>query len=422
MAIMSAVQWSEWKAALSALLVSNRVCVNGYRYTRPAPTAYEHLWLWDSGFHAIGYRWIDPEMARDELLSVTSHQFVEGPDSGMIPHMVYHRGGGKELWLHDDRSTITQLPVLAFAAHRVFRVTRDRPLLETVYPRLAAFHDWFDRRRDPDGDGLVCLIHPWEDWDSSPRWDRGMKLPSRFPPAEGTAARKALAKVLPDYGHDPTALAKAGYFMVEPVEFNAIRAADLEAMAEIADELGKPSEAESWRARARAVQRAVQTKMMEPLPRDLEGLDERPIEAESASHFIALFGGCATREQAERLVERMTRPDYWTEYPIPSSPVTSPTFAPDEYWRGNTWIPVNYLIYLGLRRYGYAELATRLAEKTVAMVSSHGIFEFYHPITGEGLGAKNQSWTALMLDMIAEENAVLLVDAETKPLSQANHR
>ena len=31
-----------------------------------------------------------------------------------------------------------------------------------VYPRLLAWHRWFFRERDPQGEGLVCVIHPWE--------------------------------------------------------------------------------------------------------------------------------------------------------------------------------------------------------------------------------------------------------------------
>ena len=152
--------------------------------------------------------------------------------------MTYWGGGGKELWKFDDRSTITQPPLIAYAAWIVYSTTRDRTLLEALYPRLCAFHAWFDRRRDPDGDNLVSLIHPWEaGCDSSPRWDRGMKLPERFAPSVGTAARKALAVTLPDYDHDALRLAEAGYYHIEPLDFNAIRAADLESLAEIAAEL-----------------------------------------------------------------------------------------------------------------------------------------------------------------------------------------
>lgn len=407
MKTLSEVEWSELKASVRDLLVSNQVTSGGYRYTRPAPSTYEHQWLWDSCFHAVGYRWIDLDMARDELLSVASHQLESGPDAGMIPHMIYWTGGGQALWPYPDRSSITQPPLIGVMAWRVYARSRDRDLLEALYPRLEAFHAWFDRRRDPDGDDLVCLIHPWESGcDASPRWDRALQLPGRFEPAVGTATRTTLAARLPEYGHDPVALGQAGLFLVEPIDYNAIRAADLEALAEIAGTLGKPEEAAHWQSRARAVQHAVQTRLLEPASHELEGPQEIPILADNASQFVALFGGCATGEQARRLVDRLQQPDYWTAYPVPTTPTGEPEFAPEQYWRGNTWIPVNYLVYLGLRRYGYTELATQLAERTFAMVQQAGFFEYFHPLTGQGLGAKPQSWTCLILDMMAEESGL----------------
>jgi alpha,alpha-trehalase len=277
-------------------------------------------------------------------------------------------------------------------------------MLESLYPRLVAFHNWFDRRRDPNGDHLVSLIHPWEAGaDCSPRWDRAMKLPAQFPPALGTTARKNLAALLPEYDHDPLALAQAGHFFVTTVDFNAIRAADLEALSRIACELGKPADASHWRSCAQAVQHAVQTRLMQPAPHDLEGLNELPIQVDSVAYFIALFGGCATPAQAARLVERLQQPDFWTAYPIPNVPISSPAYSPNHYWRGNVWMPINYMIYIGLRRYGYFDLASQLAAKTLEMARLSGYREYYHPQTGEGLGAKNQSWLALLLEMISEE-------------------
>lgn len=92
------------------LLQSNQMTSRGFRYTRPAPHVYEHQWLWDSCFHAIVYRWLDPAMAWDELRSLIASQVTSGADAGMIPHMVYWQGGGASLWGVDTRSIITQPP------------------------------------------------------------------------------------------------------------------------------------------------------------------------------------------------------------------------------------------------------------------------------------------------------------------------
>jgi glycogen debranching enzyme len=404
---MQAEKYVGWKSSFAELLMSNRVEVNGYRYTCPAPSTYEHQWLWDSCFHAIAYRWIDAHMASDELMSLVSHQLEDGPDAGMIPHMIYWRGGGRELWQRDDRSAITQPPLIGVAALRVYAVSHNLSLLKDLYPRLCAYHAWFDRRRDLHGNDLVGLIHPWESGsDASPCWDRAMKLPAHFPQAEGTAARKALAARLTEFGQDAATLARAGSFFITTVDFNAIRAADLEALAEIAAELGKPSDAIDWQARARLVQAAVGDNLLRPFPHHLEGLEARPVLEDSASHFIALFGGCAEQEDADKLAARLQQPDYWTPFPVPTTPTSSPAFAPDQYWRGNTWIQFNWLIYNGLRRYGYYALAARLFESMAELIQRAGLREYYHPISGEGLGAHRPSAMALILDMFKTEGGI----------------
>lgn len=389
-----------------------------FRYTRPAPSTYEQQWLWDSCFHAIVLRHFDAEMAGDELLSVVAHQFTDGPDAGMIPHMTYWRGGGRALWGQDDRSIITQPPLVGVAAWLVYEKTGDSALLRQLYEPLARYHEWFDRRRDPDGDALVSLIHPWESgWDSSPRWDRPMGLSDAPTDDEARLARLALVEKLIARGCDAAALARDGLFHVEAADFNAIRAADLESVAKIADALGRAGDAAHWQVRMRAVQEAIEAKMVRGgFVYDLAGPDEMPLEEQTAAAFVTLFGGAAPATAAA-LVEQLHSPDWWPRYPIPTSPVTARLFQPDRYWRGNVWLNVNWLIWAGLRRSGYHELAAALAERSAALVAdSHalaraqgqpdaenaaGLYEYFNPLTAAGHGSRPHSWSALVLDMLA---------------------
>lgn len=289
---------------VARLMQSNLVTVGPHRYTRPAPSTYEHQWLWDSCFHAVIYCHLDPAMARDELLSLIVHQVAVGPDAGMIPHMVYWHGGGEGLWGQPESSTITQPPLIAIAALRVYRASADRDWMARLYPALCAYHRWFDVRRDPDGDHLVSLIHPWESgWDASPRWDAPMGLTDPTD-KESQGARVALVGQLARYDYDAQRIAQAGLFCVESVDFNAIRAADLESLADIAELLGLSHDANEWRTKAKSVKAAMR-KMWDDTTgtfQDLSGVDESFIEVDSAAPFVTLFGGVPTGEQAQRLV------------------------------------------------------------------------------------------------------------------------
>lgn len=394
---------------MTDVLAGNRVVVDGYRYTAPSLDTgdfgrkdYDNQFMWDSCFHAIAWRWVDPAMAQDELLSLVSRQVTEGPDTGMIPHCNYWHGGGTWLWSQDDRSAITQPPLVAVAANLVFERSHDQDFLETIYERNYAYHDWFDARRDIDGDGLVTLIHPWEaDGDALPRWDRAMKIES-FSHVAGREARLKLAHVVTEHGGNAAALTEAGGFSVKTIDFNAIRAADMEAMAKIATTLGKNDDVEMWNQRVERIRDGFQVKMMfGDQPYDLEGPDERAIRQDSAGQFITLFGGLPTPEQAHKLVVQLQESRFWTPFPVTTTPTDDETFAPDVYWRGNVWPCTNWLVYKGLRRYGYNTLAEELVHRSLALLEQSGFWEYYHPITGHGLGGKQFSWAAVMVDMAA---------------------
>lgn len=390
----------EWTSRVQRLLQSNQVVVGDQRYTRPAPSVYEHQWLWDSCFQAITYRWFDPEMAAAELLSLLHHQVQEGAEAGMIPHMAYWRGGGESLWRSSHRSIITQPPLVGIAARLVYETTGNRGLLEQVYGPLEEFHAWFERRRDPDGDHLVSIIHPWESgWDASPRWDAPLGLVSPSP-EESRQARITLVETLFQHHCRVEALERAGSFSVEALDFNAVRAADLEALSFIAHETGRPAEALAWAEQARLVQQAVQQKLIGSQPTDLAGAEETPLRHESASHFVALFGGCASPEQAEALIARIEALAPAVKYLVPTTPPWDPAFAPQSYWRGNVWISVNWLIYKGLQRYGSCGLAKEVVARSLALVDEHGFWEYFDPLTGKGCGSGLHSWSGLVLDML----------------------
>jgi hypothetical protein len=77
---------------------------------------------------------------------------------------------------HHKTSGLVQPPVHATAALHVYRLAKDdvyaQAFLEGAYPRLAAWHEYLYRERDPEDEGLVYIRHPWESgMDNSPMWD-----------------------------------------------------------------------------------------------------------------------------------------------------------------------------------------------------------------------------------------------------------
>jgi putative isomerase len=94
----------------------------------------------------------------------------------------------------------------------------------------------------------------------------------------------------------------------------------------------------------------------------------------------------------------MNPKEFWLTDPVSTYARTEPDFYEGTLhgecnWRGNTWIPSNYMIFHGLMRYGFNEEARELAEKTFDMALKHNDVtrEYYDSETGQGYGM-NPFW------------------------------
>ncbi len=167
-----------------------------FAFQMPSKHTYPHLWFWDSAFHALICRWLrDPQIAHDDLRTVALQQLP----NGMIPHEVYLEDEtARGNWQDGDgmASSITQLPIYAHAVWETYRVTRDRALIADLLPALVRYDEWCARERDRDDDGLMSLLHRWEGWDTSPRWDWGMDVEISNPHRRAQRAKFQLKRLL----------------------------------------------------------------------------------------------------------------------------------------------------------------------------------------------------------------------------------
>jgi neutral trehalase len=416
-------------------------------YTRPAKGLYPHQWLWDSCFTAIGQRHYDVERAKLEILSLLRAQW----SNGMVPHIVltpgkkeYHDTTGIwHSWVSpfapDEISTsgITQPPMLAEA---IVRIGEKLPMVERrswyrqVWPNLLSYHQWLYRERDPHGEGLVLQIHPWETGlDNTPPWMDEMNnhlLPwwIRFLKTTHLASLLSLVRRDTHFVHShqrPTNVeAMALYdaqrrlrrkeynidrilthslFAIEDLAFNCIFIRANELLLQIAKTL-RAEVPEDLLDRIELSRKALE-ELWDPYtemyyPRDF--VTHRLLKEPSVEAFLPLYAGCISKERAKLIVKMLENEHtFGPAHPIPSTPLNSTWFDQQRYWQGPTWFNVNWLIIDGLQRYGYKEHAEALAESMLELVEQHGFYEYYNPITGEPLGAKNFTWTAaLTMDLV----------------------
>jgi len=139
-----------------------------------------------------------------------------------------------------------------------------------------------------------------------------------------------------------------------------------------------------------------------------------PIKLLYWTGFLPMWSGIATPAQAKRLVEEhlLQEDQFWAPHGVRTMSADEAIYDPQSSrgnpsnWLGPIWILPSYLIWDGLRRYGFISEAEELAQRTRALLARDSAqnghwHENYHPETGQGLAAPGfVSWNALLNFMI----------------------
>lgn len=388
------------KASLEVLLKNRRV-TDGHQYTVPSPSTYPYQWLWDSCFHATVLAQFDIGDAKKEIRSLLTHQF----DDGMLPHMIYWQPGDFVTipWGKERTSSITQPPLVAQVVWELYLRDRDIAFLKELYTALYRFYSYLLRERDPRRNHLVGIINPDESGeDNSPRFDAPLGLSHEQTLPENFGRRLMLVAQLQSCNFDAAYCMKQ-YFWVKDVPFNSFLAKNLEYLAKIAEEVGLADEARGFRAEREHLVVAMRSRMLEDgIFWSTNGADYSKIKVKTWAIFAPLFAGILTEGEASALVERhlLNASEFKTPFMVPTVSKDEPSFDPRGMWRGPVWMSTNWFLYRGLIDYGMHDVAEDLLESSVAMLERAGFREFFDPETGEGLGAHDFTWGALIVDML----------------------
>jgi hypothetical protein len=399
--------------------------------TVPSGRQYPHQWGWDAAYIAIGWSWVDPARAAAELESLLRGQW---PD-GRVPHIVFHPDvpddayfPGPAFWDSDvggvATSGLTQPPLHARAALEVAQRSGadGTAFLKRVFGRLAGQHAYLAGRRDAGGGGLAAIVHPWESGlDNSPAWDEPLAAvelpPEGVEPYERRDRQHVDASERPDdaaydrFVHLARTYRDRGYaddgssaFLVEDPLFNAIWLWSAHALAEIAELIGEdpaPHRAAAARIHEGLIARLWNGERF--LARDLR--TDRLIERRCVLSLAPLLDPDLPPEVAEAVAAELGSPHFRGPQGVgvASYDLLAPEFEPRRYWRGPVWANVNWLLARGLRRQGLIAQARELERTTLDMVARSGMREYFDPLTGEGLGAGDFSWTAAaVIDILSQ--------------------
>ncbi len=390
-------------------------------YTVPTDGLYPFQWNWDSAITAIGWAVFDMPRAWREVETLLSAQWP----NGMVPHIIFWQKDdgyfpGPEEWSTGRTpatSGITQPPVAA----TVVRALHDHPGNTDhgrARPLLAAlehWHQWFATARDPDGQGLVAISHPWESGrDNLPDWDKPLSVvdtsgvgdyhrrdtqhidADQRPHKADYDRYMALVKFGRDVGWDEDAIARSNPFWVADVGMNAILRCAERDLLHMAEDLGEANIVARTRARLARLDAGFEQLWSD----DLGGyvsLDLRTgeqAETLSAGSWLAFHGGEVPAERAAIMLAKMQNWLAKVRYGLPSFDPNHPAFDSLRYWRGPVWGIINWMIAGGLARHGHTDLADRLRRDISTLIGETGFYEYYCPLTAKGAGGDAFSWTA----------------------------
>ena len=312
------------------------------RWTTPDRVPHRFMWIWDSAFHSMAFAEYNLPMAKDAIRAVLA---LEEKD-GFIAHMMGPYGGF---------SQFTQPQVLSWGVWNIYRKDGDKEFLRECAPALAKFLIWTMKNRDKNGNGLLEWYTDMTDieckcgesgLDNSPRFDFETEM--------------------------------------DAIDFSTYLCNDAKYLAMICKEIGDEENATFFQN----VHEDVKAKINALMWSEEDGLyydrlfDGTLTGVASPSSFLPMFAGLCTQEQADKMVKvLLDEKRFWTEMPIPSMPKDSPVYDID-MWRGCTWMNINYFLILGLRQYGYTEIAEEVRRRTLDAANkwyeeTGNIFEFY---------------------------------------------
>jgi len=403
------VYWSALGLARQCMLPGEgRVRYNYYVFSR------EPTWGWGHDgqvFHEslsmLAYVLFDARSAMD-----SQRVFMEAQDGdGYIPYRIGPYAA-RTFPMKGERTS--SAPFMSWTNWEVYRTARDlgrkgvgnadredaRRFLKQALGAGESFAHFWIEHRDTDHDGLF-------------EWGGNAVLES---------VRDSQVPIWDLLGKDdPTAPS-----LVEAVDLNSMMVREMRALGDMAEELGEAPSAARWRERAEALSARINATMWDPETRFYYNVDRATngftvktaagatldLRRKEIIGFLPLWAGVAPKDRAQALVQHLTNPsEFWRRFGVPTLAADDPGYEPRVtrccQWNGAVWLEWNYLVFDGLRRYGYRREARELGERMIEAAATqlrrnHRFWESYSP-DDDALGSPmNYIWDSILARVIVD--------------------
>lgn len=361
-------------------------------------SGYKHqLWDWDSWLTGFALMGLDGEQS-EEYQKGCVIDFLEHIDNqGRIPILVQD----SYWWLfeiNDRYESNIHKPCLAIHAYEISKHYGDAKWLEPYFDKLLSFISYYEKNQKDEETGLFY----WLD-------DLGL-----------------------GFDNDPTAFYRPGK-STGTIYLNSLMYEELNSVANLADLLGKEEIKDLYLSKAEALKKAIRSECFDEVDGFFYSVDlslrkvdknmwlhsgqvrfwhSLPLKITTWAGMLPLWNKIASKEEAARVVGRYQNKDgLFSPYGIRSVAKNEKMFGNFDTgnpscWLGPIWINANYFTYVGLKNYGYDDLAKDIAIKTINLLgddlAKNGDFhEYYNSETGAGVRGKGfQSWNFLVIHLI----------------------
>jgi hypothetical protein len=345
------------------------------------------LFDWDTYFASYMCSLFNKDLAMANAIEITKAI----TPAGFIPN--YQSPFGQTSW---DRS---QPPIGSTVILNIYKRYPEKWFLTEVYDELLRWNRWWPGNRDVGG--YLC-------WGSQAVSDTLPTIESHNLQAAKYESGLDNSPMYDSVPFNPS----TNTMQLADVGLMSIYIADCNALADIADILGKSGDAAELRKRSLSY-----TQTLGSMWDDKAGIflnlrldTHQKSYRLSPTNFYPMLAKACTQAQAVRMIkEHYYNPaEFYGEYVLPSIARNDPAFKDNDYWRGRIWGPMNFLVYLGMRNYDLAEARADLIARSKALLmktwlTNGTVFENYNAITGEGNDVSNADgfyhWGALLTFM-----------------------
>jgi hypothetical protein len=278
-----------------------------------------------------------------------------------------------------------------------------------MLPKIKKYYEWLAANRDFDGDGLLSIISNFESGiDHKPSFDELVNFKG------GKPTSGYFWKIISiDFRnfirwYNLKWIYKANVFIVKETLFNTMYVQDLRALAALCA-LVKDNDEKKYETLANKVADRIVKLMYDEESAafyDVYGPENKKLKVLTFTIGIPILMNEVPEKVASEILKRhfLNEQEFKLAYPIPSVAKCEGSFYPYEsrcLWRGPTWPVINWFFHRSFLANGFEVEANYLVQSVKRLIEKSGFREYYNPFTGEGYGARDFTWSGLVVDMMA---------------------